>query len=460
MEFQGSSVTVVSSSSSEIYRTFIKSLIDVGYQVQQLSPATWRYDVSDVPPVIIFFCDTDTNSISPVLGKIKESIKPIVMCVFTRDCTNWDNLLGYCDEVLIWPCSIKELIYRVDKAARFHIATTHQHSRKNEELLRRFARFNIIGESAKFIKFISLVEKVAKNDETVFIGGETGTGKELAGRAIHYLSKRNSKPFIPINCGAIPDSLFENELFGHVSGAYTDARNTQPGLIERANGGTLFLDEIDSLSTKGQTVLLRFLQDRLYMPLGGSRFQHADVRIITASNDNLSQLCERKLFRKDLMFRINTMELVSPALRDRGNDIVLLAEYYIRKITSQYKLSRRDMHPAMRDWMERYHWPGNIRELENVISRSVLISEGDYLTLPTSMEMHVDGLNDNAETPILVSLNEAKAHAVNAFEKDYLTRLLKMSYGNITDAAKIAHKERSALGKLIKKHGIDRTVFQ
>jgi transcriptional regulator with GAF, ATPase, and Fis domain len=191
---------------------------------------------------------------------------------------------------------------------------------------------NLIGLSPAFRDMVGLVQRIAQTDAPVLIEGETGTGKEVAARAIHYSGSRRDRPFVPVNCGAIPENLIENELFGHVRGAYTDAREPQPGLIALANGGTLFLDEVETLCPKGQVALLRFLQDLNYRPLGSRREESADVRVIAATNIDLSELVHAKQFRMDLYYRLQILFLRMPPLRERTGDAALLAEHFGRAV--------------------------------------------------------------------------------------------------------------------------------
>ena len=233
----------------------------------------------------------------------------------------------------------------------------------------------LIGESAVFRNMLAAIARIATYDATVLISGETGSGKELAARAIHYQGRRSDKPFIPVNCGALPDHLIENELFGHCKGAYTDAREHQTGLIAQAEGGTLFLDEVDALSPKAQVSLLRFLEDGKYRLLGGNRLESADVRILAASNTDLQALVDAGGFRADLHYRLNVMELAVPPLRVRGDDIALLARHFIGEAAQRYGMKRLDLHPDTVQWLASQPWPGNIRELRNVLEQAAMRSD-------------------------------------------------------------------------------------
>ena len=323
-----------------------------------------------------------------------------------------------------------------------------------------FDAFKLIGQSAVFLEVLELSRRFANCDATVLIQGETGTGKELVARAIHYQSARRTYPFIPVNCGALPDTLVENELFGHARGAFTDARDARGGLIAEAQGGTLFLDEVEALTPKVQVTLLRFLQDFEYRPVGGAPVRNANVRIIAASNANLDALQRDQHFRQDLLFRLNVLTIDLPPLRDRQNDVVLLAEIFLKRLAEQYRRPRKRLHENAVARLTRYAWPGNVRELENLMHREFLMSDGDvvYLhSLPMSREGNTCSTEDLPMTAY--RFQDAKASAIARFERDYICELLSRTHGNISQAARISGKERSRLGKLVKKYGLERMAF-
>jgi DNA-binding NtrC family response regulator len=320
----------------------------------------------------------------------------------------------------------------------------------------------LIGNSPAFREVVRLIEKMASCDAPVLIEGETGTGKELAARALHYQGKRHGKPFIPINCGAIPDALFENEIFGHKKGAFTDAKENQPGFVALADSGTLFLDEVEALTSKGQVALLRFMQDQQYRPLGGGRELNANVRIITASNADLTRLVDRGQFRKDLFFRLKILHLELPPLRERKGDVQLLAEHFVHLYSVQSGQPVKTLHPDTLAWFESYGWPGNIRELENLIYREFLLSEGPEIHIKPWVQRQTERRKLPDRRRFLRNGHDflqAKAKVIEEFEKRFLMSVLAEAHGNVSLAAKLAHKERSALGKLIKKHGIDKNQY-
>jgi DNA-binding NtrC family response regulator len=315
----------------------------------------------------------------------------------------------------------------------------------------------LIGQADCFVREVGKIPLFAHAEATVLITGETGTGKELFARAIHYHSGRNGKPFVPVNCSALPDQLFENEMFGHIRGAFTHAISHQQGLVAEAEGGTLFLDEIDTLSPSAQTKLLRFLQDRQYRPLGSAKTLIADVRIITATNADLTSHVRERLFREDLYYRLNILSLSIPPLRDRLTDIPSLVAHFMGQYGRRANGKPTTVSPGALRKLMLYPWPGNVRELEGVIQRGVVLSssamlDGEHLELPAAKASN--------EVHHISSLQEAKASAVRDFERAYLVKLLAASKGNVTHAAKAAGKERRAFQRLIEKHKLDRRTFQ
>jgi DNA-binding NtrC family response regulator len=322
-----------------------------------------------------------------------------------------------------------------------------------------FSELNLIGQSPAFIAALGLIGKFARCDATILVQGETGTGKELAARAIHYLSQRRGFPFIPVNCGALPDALVENELFGHVRGAYTDARESQNGLVADAEGGTLFLDEIEALSARAQVVLLRFLQDHEYRQLGGRSQLRSNVRIVAASNADLTELVRSGAFREDLLYRLAILSLKMPALRHRPGDPFLLAQHFIRRFASQYQQPELELDKHAIDILAAHHWPGNVRELENGVHRAFLLADCGAIGLATPWQQGITGAQDVPGTLTQLCFQEAKALALAEFERTYLKQLLGRSHGNVSLAARISGKERSRLTKLMKKHGIVRSQY-
>jgi two-component system, NtrC family, response regulator GlrR len=320
---------------------------------------------------------------------------------------------------------------------------------------------NLIGLSPAFLAATALIRKFATCDATVLIEGETGTGKELAARAIHYLSRRSGFPFIPINCGALPDTLVENELFGHVRGAFTDARENQNGLISRAEGGTLFLDEIESLSPKAQVVLLRFLQDGAYCPLGGRAAVAGNARVVAASNVDILELVKKCVFRQDLLYRLTILTLRMPALRERAGDARVLAEHFMLQFARRYGRPQNRFDPRCLEQLGERAWPGNVRELENLVHRAFLMAEGSLVSLPADPAGAPDAVRSQPgiRLPEAQSFRHAKALVVAEFEREFVKRALAENGGNVSAAARMIGKERRAFGRLLRKYGIDRASF-
>ena len=313
---------------------------------------------------------------------------------------------------------------------------------------------HLVGESPAFAAEANRIPLVAKSDVTVLILGETGTGKELFARAIHYLGPRSGKPFVPVNCGAIPADLVENELFGHERGAYTSASSSKTGLVAEAEGGTLFLDEIDCLPLMAQVKLLRFIQEKEYRPLGSARTQRADLRLVAASNSDLRSAIRDGRMRQDLYYRLNIIPFTLPPLRDRREDIPLLTQRFLSKYAADLGKELTGVSPRAMRALLAYDWPGNVRELEHVIERAAVLSAGpvvkdsDVLLQTPQPDVRPD------------SFQEAKAKVIDQFEKTYINGLLKAHSGNITKAAEAARKNRRAFFELMRKHHIDGRSFK
>lgn len=313
----------------------------------------------------------------------------------------------------------------------------------------------LIGNSPVFLELLRSLPAIARSDATLIVTGETGTGKELFARAVHYKSHRRSQPFVPVNCGALPDHLFENEVFGHTKGAFTDASTSEKGLLAVARSGTILLDEIDTLSFRAQSKLLRFLQNGEYRALGSSETVRSDARVIAATNANLRQKVEQKQFREDMFHRLNVLSIHIPPLRSRSSDIPLLAQHFLTRLARQYGRPPLRLSGAAVDKMMRYPWPGNVRELEAIIHRAVVLSESETLG-PSAIEIPVES-SDAA--PADHSLSNARLTVLASFERNYLVNLLTEHKGNLSHAAVAAGKQRRSLQRLVRKYGLERAAF-
>lgn len=325
--------------------------------------------------------------------------------------------------------------------------------RLHEELKDRFRPSNIIGNSRSMQGVYNLIAQVSKSDTTVLISGENGTGKELAAHAIHYNSLRANRPYIKVNCAALPESVVESELFGHEKGAFTGAAAMRKGRFELAHGGTIFLDEIGDLTPTTQIKLLRVLQEKEFERVGGTNTIKTDVRIITATNRDLEQLIGQNMFRQDLYYRLNVFPIHLPTLKSRKTDILLLADHFIEKYSSaNNKNIRRISTPAI-DMMMAYHWPGNVRELENCIERAVLISNDDVIHghhLPPSLQ--------TAESSGTAHRGTLRA-GIESLECEMIQDALKSSRGNMAKAARALGLTERVMGLRVRKYGIDTGRF-
>jgi DNA-binding NtrC family response regulator len=306
----------------------------------------------------------------------------------------------------------------------------------------------IIGENPAFLDKVRCVPRFARCDATVLISGESGTGKEIFARAIHYLSPRADRPFVPVNCGALPENLVESEIFGHKRGAFTGAASDQAGLIREAEGGTLFLDEIDTLTPPAQVKLLRFLQDGEYHPIGSQQILHANIRVIAAGNADFSQIVREGKFREDLFYRLNVLALTLPALRERRGDILLLAHDFLEKHAALSEAQPKNLSLAALNRLLTHSWPGNVRELQNVLTRAIVLSGHDSIE-PSDLDLPEDGPAAEEQ-----SFRAVKSRTVQRFEHDFLATVLRAHQGNITRAASAVKKNRRAFWELLRKHGL------
>ena len=440
----------------DLHATVGSALAGLGYAPRVLSPAQISGGGMDGwPGAVVFLLGGADCPREQVLSAIACTRALPSLALLAGVESDWDrDLLAHCGDCARWPCDREELGFRL---GRLCAATVSDPAPAlDPELARTLEDLNLVGRSPAFLQAMGIVRRLVRCEAPVLISGETGTGKELVARAIHYLGARSSGPFVPVNCGALPDHLVENELFGHERGAYTDAKSSAQGAIGEAAGGTLFLDEVEALSPKAQAALLRFLQDREYRPLGGRQTRRSDTRVIAASNADLRVLSDRRELRSDLYFRLDILSVALPPLRARGVDIELLAVHFAQAYARQYRLPPPILDGRCLDLLRDYPWPGNVRELENLVHRQVLLADGPRLFLRPGV--HPGGASPIAD-PALGAVESgrfahAKARAIESFERAYLTRLMQETGGNVTQAARLADKERRALGKLLKKYAI------
>jgi two-component system response regulator GlrR len=350
------------------------------------------------------------------------------------------------DDFVLWPARYEEVRQRISR-----IGFSPEGAEAG--LVESMALAQMVGRAPAFVEIVQKLPRVAMAEATVLLSGETGTGKELCARALHFLSRRRSAPFIPVDCGALPDSLFESEVFGHVRGAFTDAHREQRGLVAMAQGGTLFLDEIDTLSAGAQAKLLRFLEEHTYRPLGADRFARADVRLICATNQDLERLVHAGRFRADLFFRLAELRLWLPPLRERPGDIELLAYHFLALHQRHDGAPPRVLSEGALRALESHAWPGNVRELANVVRSAVLLASRRQI-LPEDLALPVA-----SPSAAGARYSHLRASVLASFERRFLDDLLRRHRGNLTHASRESGQDRRALGRLARKHAIDPHAF-
>jgi DNA-binding NtrC family response regulator len=357
-----------------------------------------------------------------------------------------DDLSSSSEDFLVTPLRPAEVRFRVRRLIPSSFSQYSPGAR--DRISQACGLAQLVGEAPPFQALKNKIALVARFECPVLLAGETGTGKERCARALHYLSGRANKPFLPVNCGAVPVDLFESELYGHQKGAFTGAVKTHPGLIGEAHGGTLFLDEIETLGLASQVKLLRFLQDQTYYALGSAKPRQADVWIIASANVDLLKKAREGTFREDLFYRLAVITLAVPPLRERPGDIPLLATHFLRLHGQRHGKDKKQFSTRAIQLLSEYAWPGNVRELENVIQQIIVFSESETIEredvpISTGTRSVAGGCN---------SFKQRKAEAVDQFQRKYLNDMLKAYHGNVTHAARAANMDRRAFGRLIKKY--------
>ncbi len=386
--------------------------------------------------------EVDGQAVLEAVQKINPEIPVIIMTSYgtIEDAVNF--LQSGAHDYITKPLTREVFCHRVRRAVeKLHM--TREISRLKTSLKVYTDRDHVVGTSRSMRSVIEKLPAIAQTDASVVVYGESGTGKELVARTIHYFSRRASKPFVPVNCGALPENLLESELFGYKRGAFTDAHADTPGLAEEAHTGTLFLDEIGEISPKVQVKLLRFLQEKEIKPLGSTKIIRTDVRIVSATNKNLIEAIADGSFRDDLYYRLNIVPIHIPPLRERKEDIPLLANHFLRKFSQEYDRKVKDIHPLALQKLVGYNWPGNIRELENKIQQTVVVTNSDVI-MPEEIDLP-------GETR---TFKEEKRKLVSEFEQNYASKMLSLNGGNITRAAKAANMDRKNFWQLLKKYKI------
>ncbi|MCK4917279.1 MAG: sigma-54-dependent Fis family transcriptional regulator [Candidatus Omnitrophica bacterium] len=402
--------------------------------------------------ISIIFLDIQMPDIDgmEILRRIKKDQKNISVIIATATNSAKKAVeamqLGACNYITK-PFDVDEVLLVAQKALEIKLLKEVVCFRPHREE----SKFDsIIGRSKEMIDLYRMIEKVANNDSTIFVSGESGTGKELITRAIHFNSNRKNKPFIPINCGSIPEKLLESELFGHERGAFTDAINQKLGMFELANEGTIFLDEISSLKLNVQANLLRVLEEREIKRLGGTKIIKVDVRIICATNIDLKCAIQEGKFRQDLYYRLNVVPLHLPPLRERRDDIPLLIEHFLKVYNQSFQKKIKGVTNEVLEYLINYDWPGNVRELRNIMERLVALKDDDVIV---SKDLPFEIYVTNKFKKVF-QIKGALKNVCREFEKGYIESVLEKTGGNQTKAAKILDIHRNALFSKMKNLGV------
>jgi two-component system, NtrC family, response regulator GlrR len=443
-----------------VLQGILDSSSEFSFQIERSSLKTFQQDIltsvppSFIPQIIILLLSgknvgPQTTAVFPAV-KEKFPEVPILAVVETEASLDMFQLLEMgVDDFATSPIKSDEIFLRIRRLLEKNAVEDPV----SQSVKQNFGLKQMIGQSTSFLSEIKKIPIFAKSDAIILITGETGTGKELCARAIHYLSPRSRHPFMPINCGAIPIDLVENELFGHEKGAFTGASESRTGLIAEAEGGTVFLDEIDCLPLAAQVKLLRFLQEKEYRPLGAKKMKKADVRLLAAMNVDPQEAVDSGRLRQDLFYRLNVIPLAIPPLRERREDIPLLARHFLLKYAVQFNKPMADFSEEAMQLLQHYDWPGNVRELEHNVERAVVLSEG-------RMIQPKDVVLPSSEQELQESFHDAKMNMIAAFERTYIERLLLAHHGNISQAARAAQKNRRAFWELVRKYKIDAENFK
>lgn len=359
------------------------------------------------------------------------------------------------------PCSVEELLLKVHHGLE-RKRSDSELKRLKEEVGEKYEFCNIISKNSHMQEIFRVIEQISQTDITVLITGETGTGKELVARSIHFNSPRKDKPFMVVNCAALTETLLESELFGHEKGAFTGAFKQKLGRFELAEGGTVFLDEVGDIPMPTQVRLLRVLQEREFERVGGTEIIKCNIRVIGASNKQLEKLIDTGKFREDLFYRLNVFPIFLPPLRDRKDDIPLLAMHFLKKYTKEQNKQIDSISPDAINILVNYDWPGNIRELENVMERATLM-EAENVLQKVGLEKQIQSISSRKEGHIIDTALNYKEYMKNITaeaERKYIVGLLKRCEGNIRMTAQKADLDRKTIYRKIKEYGIKRNEYR
>jgi DNA-binding NtrC family response regulator len=430
--------------------SFSRVLLKEGYRVETAESGRLALErIAEEPPDVLLL-DLKMPGLDgmEILRELKEQVPDVVSIMITGYPTIESAVkavkMGAYD-YLTKPCSPEEIRIAVARAAERR-KLVWENEKLRRQLEGRMVPDLIVGESRAMQRVLEIVRKVAPTESTVLITGESGTGKELIAKAIHQLSLRKDKEFIPVDCSALVENLLESELFGHVRGSFTGAVATKHGLFQLANGGTFFFDEVANLSLNTQSKLLRVLQEREVRPVGGNHRIRVDVRILAATNQNLMEAIAQKTFREDLFYRLSVVPIHLPPLRERKEDISLLVQHFIRQGNRKRKTPLTGVAPAAMEAIMKHHWPGNVRELQNVVERAMILEGGRVITpegLPGPL-----GRGSFEKAPP----GSEKFVTLEALEKEHIASVLKATEGHKSQAAGILGIDRKTLYQKVKKY--------
>jgi DNA-binding NtrC family response regulator len=421
---------------------------------------------ADPDDVDVILLDVNMPKMSglDVLARLREDARAPSVIMLTADAgaaTAASALRAGAFHYLTKPVRPVELCAVVEAAARFTELT-----RRSRHLERQMAEntgrgVELVGRSAEMRRVLAAVDKLAQTDVGILILGESGTGKEVVARSVHRASPRRAKPFVALNCGAIPESLIDSELFGHTKGAFTGAATARPGVFVEADGGTLFLDEIGDMPLPVQARLLRVLQEHEVRPIGAQGVRSVDVRVIAATHVQLQAAVDSGRFRTDLYYRLNVVTLTLPSLRERKDDLALLAAHFLRKHGGD---PPPHLTAAAFEALVAYNWPGNVRELENTIMGAIALRQGEAIDLSSLPVRVLESARPVAPAAAVIDVDQpladAKRKAMNDFEKAYLLRVLDATKGNVAEAARRTGVDRSNFRRLLHRYGIDPESFR
>lgn len=438
------------------HRKMLEAVLSTdGYHIQQAEDGQAAIAAVEESFYDLILMDIRMNRIGGIeaLKKIKEispGIPIIMMTAYSSVSTAVDALKSGAYDYLTKPIDIDELKILVNKALHHH-QLQQENIYLKERLEDRFDFSNIIGKSPEMGKLFETITLVAPSEATVLITGESGTGKELIANAIHQNSIRKEKPMIKVNCAALPETLLESELFGHEKGAFTGALKSRHGRFKQAHKGSIFLDEIGEMAPQTQAKILRVLQEREFEPVGSSNTIGVDTRVIAATNKNLKEEIKEGHFREDLFYRINVVSISVPPLRNRREDIPLLANFFLKQYAGKNRKLIKGFTPHATDLLMRYDWPGNVRELENMVERSVIMARGDMIT-PNEFSKTLRALDPETNKS---EIDLTPGRSLKEIEKEMILRTLEDTNGNRTHAAKILGISRRTLQLKLKEYGIN-----